>query len=640
MPRKLRRTDRKSALRFTAGLLGTFVLTLAVLGAVQYKLLGDRFESTLIEESAQDHKADTASLVAKYRSAEGDEDPVEELNELLRAIVARPGVSEATVIDRAGRVVASGDERMIGAREENSATMRAVFAGRAYAGAQSHHGEDWDGYEYIRAFDVGGRRLAFHVDQDHRELERNLSDLTNHSVLLVLFGLLVGTPLFYFVGGRPAAAMHHAALRRATKDPLTDLDNHSAFQDDLARAVARAPRSGAPLSLAMLDLDDFKFENDRRGHRHGDRLLKAFAGLLSDGRSGDRAFRVGGDEFALLLPGTDLSGARVVVERIRAGTEQLPGVGLSGGIAVLGEDCRDPEVLWEQADAALYEAKRRGGNTIVAADELEGLPKVATIEKVRAVRRLLADGRMGVAFQPIWDLRRDLIIGYEALARPVADYKPLAGPGEAFEVAEAIGHGQELDELCRRAILARASELPPDALLFINVAPETLDRKGLDGPSLVAAVEAAGLAPERVVLEISERTTTRLPQVASEVHRLRELGFRIALDDVGAGNAGLEMLRGLQLDFVKIDRSVVGGALEEEGARAVLAAIIAFALQTGAFIIAEGIETEQMLELVRDPRVYHPGDDFCVHGGQGYLLGRPAESVLDPVEPSSAAIGG
>jgi EAL domain-containing protein (putative c-di-GMP-specific phosphodiesterase class I) len=109
------------------------------------------------------------------------------------------------------------------------------------------------------------------------------------------------------------------------------------------------------------------------------------------------------------------------------------------------------------------------------------------------------------------------------------------------------------------------------------------------------------------------------------VDRLRKLGFRIALNDVGAGNAGLEMLRNLRLDFVKIDRSVTVDALEDEGARAVLAAIVAFASQPGAFIIAEGIETELMLELVRDRGVIRPGAEFCVHGGQGYLLGRPAD---------------
>ena len=127
------------------------------------------------------------------------------------------------------------------------------------------------------------------------------------------------------------------------------------------------------------------------------------------------------------------------------------------------------------------------------------------------------------------------------------------------------------------------------------------------------------------MIELTERSPARLAPVARQAARLRELGFRLALDDVGAGNAGLEMLRTIPVDFVKVDRSVVVAALDEPAARAVLAAILAFAHERDAFVIAEGIETEQMLEFLRDPGIERTIDG--IPGAQGYLLGRPSPTV-------------
>ena len=196
------------------------------------------------------------------------------------------------------------------------------------------------------------------------------------------------------------------------------------------------------------------------------------------------------------------------------------------------------------------------------------------------------------------------------------------GPGEAFDVAGSIGRSVELDDLCRHAVLTGAAELPGDALLFVNVAPQSLDGNRLDGDALVAEVRAAGLEPERVVLEITERFEGRIDRVVTEADRLRALGFKIALDDVGAGNSGLHMMRALDLDFVKIDRMVLVGATTDVTARAVLVSVMAFARETGAFVIAEGIEDDEMMALARWPRAAE-ADQLGAQGIQGYLLGRP-----------------
>jgi EAL domain-containing protein (putative c-di-GMP-specific phosphodiesterase class I) len=252
---------------------------------------------------------------------------------------------------------------------------------------------------------------------------------------------------------------------------------------------------------------------------------------------------------------------------------------------------------------------------------MQDSPAIAPPEKVAALRALIDAGHMDVHFQPVWDLDAGEVLGFEALSR-LPEGCPLAGPGDAFELAERIGWAHELDAVCRAAALARAGELPAGASLFLNVAPQTLDRDALSGDALQRAVATAGLPPERLILELTEQFPSRLSKVVAEADRLRALGFRIALDDVGAGNCGLELLRRVTVDFVKVDRSVVSAALHDRSARAVLEAIVAYARRTDAYVIAEGIESREMLDLVRGPLIEAP-DGAWVRGGQGYLLGRP-----------------
>jgi len=372
----------------------------------------------------------------------------------------------------------------------------------------------------------------------------------------------------------------------AVTDHLTGLGNHRAFADEETRALAVAQRTGEGMALAMIDLDDFKQINDQYGHAHGDRVLAELGRLLRGGRAGDRAFRLGGDEFAMIMqPATEQAGVAVLNRLHHAIEKELFGATISVGIAVLESGTDDMAALREKADSALYEAKRRGRNTIVTFGEIRENAAIVSTAKILAVRRLLAERRLSVLFQPIWRLDRGAILGYEALSRPAEDYG-LDGPIEAFDIAARIGRAPELDALCREAILARAAELPKDALLFLNLSPLSLDHPLLAGEALVEGVTAAGLTPSRVVLEITERSLARPAMVARETKRLRDLGFRIALDDVGIGSTGLEMLRLAPAEYLKIDREVIAGALTDSTARSVLAAILAFAREAGTFVIA------------------------------------------------------
>jgi diguanylate cyclase (GGDEF)-like protein len=437
-------------------------------------------------------------------------------------------------------------------------------------------------------------------------------------------GLIGGAAIFYLAGGRTLVRTHRLALDRATLDGLTELGNQRAFQADLEHAVAVATRHGDSLSLALVDIDDFKFLNDRHGHRYGDELLLRVAGVLGACRTSDRAFRIGGDEFALMLPGTNVEGSATALRRVQgafAGARVTASIGVS--TLVPGQDAA---TLRDEADAALYEAKRRGGNSMARYADISDSVVITTGSKVAALRALLDEGTVDMAFQPIWDIERGVLLGVEALARP-AERFGFSGPAEAFDIAEQAGWVHELDMLCVRSALRQAAELPAEVLLFINIAPRTLDLDAHSDDWLVAAVECSGIATDRVVVEVTERFGGRMASVVKSLDRLRAAGLRLALDDVGAGNSGLEMLARLNVEFVKIDRSVVSGAMTEPRARAVLLAMATYATETGAFVIAEGIEDIDMLEFLRrledDMTVARPR----IHGGQGYGLGRPGEAI-------------
>ena len=604
-----------------ARLLLTLVLALGAVGTFQYFVVGGRVEKDLIREHAAVHAADTRALEHRAEAAAGDRysSPLSEVSELLSALAERPDTDDVVVTDKEGAVIASPIAGQVGTYRTDPLLRKVARSGRPVAGVPDGKGR----HAYMQRLRLLDRDVVFAEYRSSEALASGVDSFRDGIGLFVLLSLLIALPLFYVLGGRSVGALYRSALQRARRDGLTDLDNHRAFQDELARAVGESARYGTSVTLALLDIDDFKFENDRHGHQHGDRLLCELSALLRESRAGDRAFRLGGDEFALLLAHTDEAEADVPLGRIRSEVERrLSGVTTSIGFSAAVAEDREPSTLWGRADAALLEAKRRGGNAIVAAAEVVDSVPVVTIEKVRAVRALIDAGAVDVAFQPIWDLSGTRVLGYEALARPRSS--ELSGPGEAFEIADSIGRGHELDAVCRRATLRVAGDLPPGALLFLNVSPQSLEHDALAGDSLVLAVRGAGYEPEQVVLEITERTDARKELLIPEAARLRALGFKLALDDVGAGNAGLEMLSALPVDFIKIDRAVVSSAVEDRGARAVMLAIMAFARESGSFVIAEGIESEAMLELARDP---HPNGETRTRrraGRPGLLLGRPA----------------
>jgi len=453
------------------------------------------------------------------------------------------------------------------------------------------------------------------------ELEKVIGCVTLFAMLLMSwFAVLLAR---YKRSAVTAVEEKVAALQQAAlTDSLTHLGNHRAFSDDFAREIARAKRNHHALALALIDVDDFKAVNDSRGHGHGDDVLSAVGELLRTLRQEDRAYRVGGDEFALLLVETDPVAAKVVLTRLRHQSQtKLSGATLSIGYVNLTEAQLDQEP-YELADTALYEAKRGGRNTIVCFDDIGDAVNVFSPRKAEVVRHMINEQLLSVAFQPIWDIDSTRPLAFEALARPSPDLG-LSGPQEAFDIAERIRQVFELDCLCIRKALEAVPNLPSGATIFLNVAPVSLAHVRFDPDAFVAQLRAAGVDPHNVVIELTERRIDDQAAIIQRSHALQGLGVRMALDDTGSGHAGLEILSKLRLDFVKIDRSLLVKAIDDKGARGVLAGIIAIARETGSYLIAEGVESRALLDFACN--AHDPGNAASpgIRGVQGYLLGRP-----------------
>jgi diguanylate cyclase (GGDEF)-like protein len=441
--------------------------------------------------------------------------------------------------------------------------------------------------------------------------------------LMAGFAVLLGR---YKREADTSAAATLAALEQAAlTDSLTGLGNNRAFYEDFEREIARAKRHRHPMALALIDVDDFKSVNDKDGHSHGDAVLARVGERLRTTRQEDRGYRIGGDEFALILVETDPEASSFVLGRLQDQVrESGMGATVSIGYVNLSGDQLDAEA-YELADTALYEAKRLGRNQTVSFENISGTVNVFSPRKADAVRTMIAKGLVNTAFQPIWDMQSTRPLGFEALARPLPELG-LSGPQEAFDVAQRMRQLPELDMVCTRKTLETAVNLPPGSVIFLNYSPASLIHTSFDPPTFVAAVREAGLLPEQIVIELTERRIDDPATVAQRVAALRSLGIRMALDDTGSGHAGLEILSKVRFDFVKIDRGLIVEAMRNQEARGVLAGIIAIARETGSYLIAEGIETDEMLDFVRNANV----PNFAgVRGLQGYLLGKPELGRVD-----------
>ena len=443
-----------------------------------------------------------------------------------------------------------------------------------------------------------------------------------------------------------AALAYEAARQRehlrhqAATDGLTGLLNHRGAQERLRREIEAAAVAGRPLSVVVLDLDHFKRINDSLGHAEGDKALAAAAAKLrSVVREGDAVGRLGGEEFVLVLPGVCGEAAVEAAERARTALGDVH-VGRrwlesSAGVATFPDDAQEAAELLAHADAALYAAKhtgrrqtRRYARNLAARpsrDDERGEVEALLLRDTEAIRPV---------FQPVLELATGRVCGYEALARVEGD--TARRPDQWFAQAHRTGLGAELEALALRAALA-VPRRPPGTFLALNVSPTAL-----------LAPPIADVLPDDLsdyVIELTEHELfTTEGALEARLAELRARGARVALDDAGAGYAGLQQLIRVAPDILKIDRSLVHGAHSDPSRYALLEALVSFAATTGAAVCGEGVEDLADLRALADLDATY---------AQGYALARPSgpwaglspeiaatADVRAGVRVSSGAIGG
>ncbi len=402
--------------------------------------------------------------------------------------------------------------------------------------------------------------------------------------------------------------------RQALTDPLTGLANRGVLLDRLSQGLRRLGRSSAVLAVLYLDLDRFKVVNDSLGHNIGDTVLAQMAArLLHHLRPADTLARLGGDEFVIVAEGLvneegaiDLGNRVIEAGRtpFHMGDEEFVCT-VSVGIACTRDSERSASDLLGEADLALYRAKDRGRDRAEMFDEELRTKAVGRLSTERILRSALDDQRLVVEYQPIIDLRTDCVVGAEALMRINDPDKGLLKPESFLEVAEETGLLITMDE----RVLADAvqqvgtwhsrSAGAEFAEVSINVTARHLADIGFQ-KSVIEHLDGCGVARHDLMIEVTERVLLEASNSAmTGLRALREAGVQIGLDDFGTGYSSLAYLRQFPLDFVKIDRSFICDLERVDDQRAIVAAIIGLSHALRLTVIAEGIETEEQLGILR-----------------------------------------
>jgi diguanylate cyclase (GGDEF)-like protein/PAS domain S-box-containing protein len=408
----------------------------------------------------------------------------------------------------------------------------------------------------------------------------------------------------------------------ARHDALTGLSNRSVFHEHLHQRISEVRRGQGQAALLCLDLDRFKTVNDTLGHPAGDELLCQIANRLSATvREGDVVLRLGGDEFAVIVSHLDHAHqASALAQRVIDAVGQpldlggvLVTVGVSIGIALAPVNGEAPEVLFKNADLALYRAKAeaRNGYRFYEAGMDAVIENRMQLEL--EMREAVMCGGFALHYQPVLCLADHKIVGFEALMRWPHATRGMIAPDAFIPLAEETGliiplGSWALQEACREAV-----SWPEHLRVAVNVSAVQFQRPGLE-ESVMSALAASGLAPHRLMLEITESVLVQDAEaVIACLHRLKGFGVLIALDDFGTGYSSLSYLRRFPFDKIKIDRSFIR-EISDPGAAAIVRAVVGIATQLGATVTAEGVETNTQLEQV------------CQEGCtdvQGYLISRP-----------------
>jgi diguanylate cyclase (GGDEF)-like protein/PAS domain S-box-containing protein len=435
--------------------------------------------------------------------------------------------------------------------------------------------------------------------------------------------------IFNDISAQKEASEHMYHL--ANYDPVTNLPNRRLFAERLAHTARQVDRNGSGFALLYLDLDRFKHINDTLGHEAGDILLVQVAARLSNGlRKNDTLARIGGDEFAFVLPDiTDAQNAATVAEKI-IGEFHRPirlhdsdiDVGVSIGIAMYQQDTPDLDALQRYADTAMYEVKRTGRNSYRFFSRALTSAAKKHLDLENELRSAWEKSEFRVHYQPAYLLESRKLLGIEALLRWEHPVHGMLGAERFLSVTEDSGLIHEISDWMLETVCSDArawhSLLPTEMLsLWINVSGSQFNSAVIHERLRQAFVR---LNHEHIdlVLEITENT------VLEEIHRsverlnaLKETGFRLAMDNFGKGYSSLGLLQDIPFDIIKIDMDLVHDLVADRPA-ALVDAAIAMARGLGLSVVAEGVESQEQLRILKAK-----GCDAA----QGYWLCRPLDAA-------------
>ncbi|MGD0444749.1 MAG: EAL domain-containing protein [Edaphobacter sp.] len=412
----------------------------------------------------------------------------------------------------------------------------------------------------------------------------------------------------------------------AHHDHLTGLPTRTLLRDRLEVCIERASRSQDKLAVLMVDLDNFKRVNDSLGHQAGDTVLCEISKRLkSCVRKSDTVGRMGGDEFVVLLP--DLRSDKdaedicqkllaTVAQPIRVGKHEII-VTCSIGISLF-PICEDVDSLFKNADFAMYRVKnngRNGSQVFTPGIAMQGLQQ---LQMESALRTALEDQEFEILYQPQISFADGRILGVESLLRWNSSEFGLVGPSTFIPLAEETGLIVSIGEWvllqsCKE-IAALQRRLGVEFTVAINISPRQFQQR--DFPATVEhALQISGLKPEQLELEITEHLLMVDSEESLEImRRLRKLGVSFAIDDFGTGFSNMGYITRFAVDRIKIDRSFISKCDVDENSRAVTAAIIALAHGLQIEVIAEGVETEEHVQMLRQ---------MSCDQAQGYFYSRP-----------------
>jgi diguanylate cyclase (GGDEF)-like protein/PAS domain S-box-containing protein len=419
---------------------------------------------------------------------------------------------------------------------------------------------------------------------------------------------------------------------QAEHDALTDLLSRRRFMELLDEQIVHVSETGSPAALLMLDLDNFKYVNDVLGHITGDALLGLVATAIGEAlRDTDSLARIGGDEFAVLLPATVVDGALLVAHKIVAAIARHGRISSELGtgevIASVGVTCWDRDVpvdaahLLAEADIAMYDAKEAGRNRTATyeRDQRRRREIKHRSDRLAQLRHAIASSHFVLHAQPI----RPLAPGvegpprYELLLRMLRDTGELVMPAEFLADAERHGLIAEIDEWVLGEairILGAHQRSGRPVALAVNVSAATMNRPEI-GDHVVAELRAGGVSPELLTVELSETgRSSDLPLSREFAKRLHEGGCKLALDDFGAAFATLQFVKHIPFDIIKIDGEYIRELPSSPADQAIVKAVTEIVHGFGAEVVAEFVGSQETVGLLKS---------FGVAYGQGYFLGRP-----------------